>query len=126
MNKFQKWNSCSNYIIGIHLFLKSKFLFLYAKFNSLKILLTHQISAYHHWSCEFESRSGEVHKVALCDKVCQWLVAGLSCLCFSLGSGTLFFSSCNNVAPVTNLCLGRATTRSHSSQWSKRKVAIET
>ena len=23
-------------------------------------------------------------------------------------------SSCNNVAPVTNLCLGRATTRSHS------------
>jgi hypothetical protein len=27
--------------------------------------------------------------------------------------------SCNNVAPVTNLCLGRATTRSHSSQWSK-------
>ena len=25
-------------------------------------------------------------------------------------------TSCNNVAPVTNLCLGRATTRSHSSQ----------
>ena len=34
--------------------------------------------------------------------------------------------SCNNVAPVTNLCLGRATTRSHSSQWSKNKVAVET
>jgi hypothetical protein len=34
--------------------------------------------------------------------------------------------SCNNVAPVTNLCLGRATTRSHSSQWSKQKVAVET
>jgi hypothetical protein len=32
---------------------------------------------------------------------------------------------CNNVAPVTNLCLGRATTRSHSSQWSKTKVAVE-
>ena len=30
-------------------------------------------------------------------------------------------SSCNNVTPVTNLCLGRATTRSHSSQWSKKK-----
>jgi hypothetical protein len=29
--------------------------------------------------------------------------------------------SCNNVAPMTNLCLGRATTRSHSSQWSKKK-----
>ena len=34
--------------------------------------------------------------------------------------------SCNNVAPVTNLCLGRATTRSHSSQWSKKKFAVET
>jgi hypothetical protein len=32
------------------------------------------------------------------------------------------FDSCNNVAPVTNLCLGRATTRSHSSQWSKKKI----
>ena len=32
--------------------------------------------------------------------------------------------SCNNVAPVTNVCLGRATTRSHSSQWSKKKVAV--
>ena len=34
-------------------------------------------------------------------------------------------ASCNNVAPVTNLCIGRATTRSHSSQWSKKKVAVE-
>ena len=34
--------------------------------------------------------------------------------------------SCNNVAPVTNLFLGRATMRSHSSQWSKKKVAVET
>jgi hypothetical protein len=32
-------------------------------------------------------------------------------------------SSCNNVAPVTNLCLGRAKTRSHSSQW-RRFVAV--
>jgi hypothetical protein len=37
----------------------------------------------------------------------------------------LYFS-CNNVAPVTNLCLGRATTWSHSSQWSKKKIAVET
>ena len=29
--------------------------------------------------------------------------------------------SCNNVAPVTNLCLGRATTRSHSSQLMEQK-----
>ena len=35
-------------------------------------------------------------------------------------------TSCNNVAPVTNLCLGRATTRSHSSQWSKKKFTVET
>ena len=35
-------------------------------------------------------------------------------------------NSCNNVAPVTNFCLGRATTRSHSSQWSKTKVPVET
>ena len=42
---------------------------------------------------------------------------------FDHGTGT---GSCNNVAPVTNLCLGRATTRSHSSQWSKKKVAVET
>ena len=39
---------------------------------------------------------------------------------------SFMLTSCNNVAPVTNLCLGRATTRSHSSQWSKKKVAVET
>jgi hypothetical protein len=33
--------------------------------------------------------------------------------------------SCNNVAPVTNLCLGRATTRSHSSQWRKQKLQLK-
>ena len=33
--------------------------------------------------------------------------------------------NCNNVAPVTNLCLGRATTRSHSSQWSKKKLQLK-
>ena len=33
--------------------------------------------------------------------------------------------SCNNVAPVTNLCLGRATTRFHSSQWSKKKLQLK-
>jgi hypothetical protein len=32
------------------------------------------ISAYHHWCCEFESRSGRgVLHTTLCDKVCQWL-----------------------------------------------------
>jgi hypothetical protein len=34
-------------------------------------------------------------------------------------------TSCNNVAPVTNLCLGRATTRFHSSQWSKKKLQLK-
>ena len=32
----------------------------------------------------------------------------------------IFKPSCNNVVPVTNLCLGRATKGSHSSQWSKQ------
>ena len=35
------------------------------------------ISAYHHWCCEFESRSGwGVLDTTLCDNVCQWLAAG--------------------------------------------------
>ena len=38
----------------------------------------------------------------------------------------MYTTSCNNVAPVTNLCLGRATMWPHSSQWSKKKVAVET
>ena len=33
------------------------------------------ISGYHHWCCEFESRSGQ--GTTLCDKVCKWLTAGL-------------------------------------------------
>jgi hypothetical protein len=35
---------------------------------------TNVISAYHHWSCEFDSRSWRgVLDTTLCDKVCQWL-----------------------------------------------------
>jgi len=35
------------------------------------------ISAYHHKSCEFESRSWRgVLNTTLCDKVCQWLATG--------------------------------------------------
>jgi hypothetical protein len=38
---------------------------------------THAISAYHHYSCEFESGSLQgVLYTTLCDKVCQWLTAG--------------------------------------------------
>jgi len=36
---------------------------------------TYAISAYHHWCCEFESRSGRGVQ-PLCDKVCQWLATG--------------------------------------------------
>ena len=33
---------------------------------------TYAISAYHHYRCEFESNSGEVHSMqTYCDKVCQ-------------------------------------------------------
>ena len=36
------------------------------------------ISAYHHWSCEFESHSWQgVLNTTLSDKVFQWLAAGL-------------------------------------------------
>jgi hypothetical protein len=36
------------------------------------------VSAYHHYSCEFESRSWRgVLDTTICDKVCQWLVTGL-------------------------------------------------
>ena len=42
------------------------------------------ISAYHHWSCEFESLSWQgVLNIILCNKVCQWLVADRW---FSLGT----------------------------------------
>jgi hypothetical protein len=34
-------------------------------------MTTYAISAYHHWCCEFELRSGR-----LCNKVCQWLATG--------------------------------------------------
>jgi hypothetical protein len=37
----------------------------------------YEIGAYQHWSCEFESCSWrDVLDTTLCDKVCQWLVAG--------------------------------------------------
>jgi hypothetical protein len=43
---------------------------------------TYAISAYHHWCCEFESRSGQgvQHYVI---KVCQWLAKGLWNVCAS-------------------------------------------
>ena len=44
----------------------------------------------------------------------------------SSNDNLLVITSCNNVAPVTNLYLGRSTMRSHSSQWGKKKVAVET
>jgi len=35
------------------------------------------ISAYHHWSCEFEPRSWrDVLDTKLCDKICQWFAMG--------------------------------------------------
>jgi len=38
---------------------------------------TYAISAHHHWSCEFESRSWwGVLDTTLCDKVCHWLTTG--------------------------------------------------
>ena len=40
----------------------------------LTTTVTYVISAYHHYSCEFKSRScWGVLDITLCDKVCQWL-----------------------------------------------------
>ena len=45
---------------------------------------TYAISAYHHWSCEFETRLWRgLLDTTSCDKVCQWLVTGQ---CFSPGT----------------------------------------
>ena len=43
----------------------------------VRFTTTHAISAYHHWSCEFEYRPGRgVLDTTLCDKICQWLATG--------------------------------------------------
>ena len=40
-------------------------------------IATYAISAYHHWSCEFEFHSWWcVLYTTLCDKACQWLATG--------------------------------------------------
>ena len=43
---------------------------------------TYTISAYHHWSCEFESHSGEVYLIQHYVIVCKWLA---TCRWFSPG-----------------------------------------
>jgi hypothetical protein len=41
-------------------------------------ITTYAISAYHHWRCEFKSRSWQgVLDTTLCDKGCQWLETSL-------------------------------------------------
>jgi hypothetical protein len=37
---------------------------------------TYVISAYHHWSCEFDSCSGDVNSIQHDVIVCQWLATG--------------------------------------------------
>jgi hypothetical protein len=40
-------------------------------------ITTYEINAYHYYRCEYEPRSGRgVLDTTLCDKGCQWLVAG--------------------------------------------------
>jgi hypothetical protein len=59
------------------------------------------ISAYHHYSCEFEPHSWRgVLDTTLCDKVCQWLA---SCRWFSLG--TPVFSGYSGFLHHKNLAL---------------------
>jgi hypothetical protein len=43
----------------------------------VEFTIIYAISTYHHWWCEFESRSGRGPRyTTLCDKVCQWLATG--------------------------------------------------
>ena len=45
--------------------------------DRMVVIGTYATSAYHHHSCEFQTRSwGGVLDTTLCDKVCQWLEAG--------------------------------------------------
>ena len=63
-------------------------------------ITTYAISAYHHWCCEFESRSGRgVLDTALYDKVCQWLVTGRW---FSLGARVCSTNKaeCHDIAEI--------------------------
>jgi hypothetical protein len=49
-------------------------------YNLFLFETTCAISAYHHWSCEFQSRSWRgVLDTKLCDKVCRWLAKGRLC-----------------------------------------------
>ena len=77
------------------------------------------ISAYHHWSCEFEPRSWwGVLYTELCDKFCQWPATGRW---FSLG--TLVSSTnktdCHDITEIFNwyLCVSAK----HAALRSKNK-----
>ena len=62
---------------------------------------TYAIGAYHHWCCEFKPRSLRgVLYTTLCDKVCQWLVAG-RCF-FSLGTpvSSINKTGCHDIAEI--------------------------
>ena len=64
-----------------------------------RMLVGFAISAYYHWSCEFESNSGNLQGVLdtiLCDKVCQWLAKGWWFSPFTLVSSTNK-TDCHNI-----------------------------
>ena len=55
--------------------------------------------------------------------ICKFVINFIFIISADLSS--LVPISCNNVAPVTNLCLSRATMQSHSSQWNKKKLQLK-
>ena len=61
------------------------------------------------------------HSICLKSTIQRWITQ----MTIHRPVNSTLITSCNNVAPVTNLYFGRATTRSHSSQWSKKRVAVE-
>jgi hypothetical protein len=53
------------------------YVILQGNFMALEFKTTCAICAYHYLSCEFQSHLWQgVLNLTLCDKVCQWLVAG--------------------------------------------------
>ena len=57
---------------SIPVIFRSELLWAHCRFTT-----TYAISAYHHYSCEFEPRTWRgVLDTTLCDKVCQWLKTG--------------------------------------------------
>ena len=76
---------------------------------------TYAISAYHHWCCEFESRSGGdgQHSHFITDKICQWLATGRW---FSSVSSTNKTDSHDKTEILLKVCVKHHQTNKHNNE----------